>query len=77
MCSTAVRHAVLRAGLDTCLSIMRVLSAQTGDPKYRPCPLLVRLNCKHARACECYVLQLSRCIAQMNGCAFNQIWCQA
>ena len=47
---------MLRAGLDTCLSIMRVLSAQTGDPKYRPCPLLVRLNCAmlaHVNATSC------------------------
>jgi len=29
-------------GLDTCLSIMRVLQSQTGDPKYRPSTLLVR-----------------------------------
>lgn len=29
-------------GLDTCLSIMRVLHAQFGDSKYRPCPLLVQ-----------------------------------
>jgi len=35
------------AGLDTCLSIMRVLSLQTGDPKYRPCPLLVRPRRPH------------------------------
>ena len=27
-------------GLDTCLAIMRVLQDGTGDPKYRPCPLL-------------------------------------
>ena len=29
-------------GLDTCAAIMRVLHAEMGDTKYRPCPLLVR-----------------------------------
>ena len=30
-------------GLDVCLDIMRVLVEGTGDPKYRPCPLLIRM----------------------------------
>lgn len=30
-------------GLDVCLDIMRVLVDGLGDPKYRPCPLLVRM----------------------------------
>ena len=30
-------------GLDVCLDILRVLVEETGDPKYRPCPLLVRM----------------------------------
>jgi 3-hydroxybutyryl-CoA dehydrogenase len=30
-------------GLDVCLDIMRVLESGIGDPKYRPCPLLIRM----------------------------------
>jgi len=30
-------------GLDTCLSVMRVLHDGLGDDKYRPCPLLVKM----------------------------------
>jgi 3-hydroxybutyryl-CoA dehydrogenase len=30
-------------GLDVCLDIMRVMQAGLGDPKYRPCPLLIKM----------------------------------
>jgi len=30
-------------GLDVCLDIMRVMHDGLGDPKYRPCPLLVKM----------------------------------
>jgi 3-hydroxybutyryl-CoA dehydrogenase len=30
-------------GLDVCLDIMRVLHDGIGDPKYRPCPLLIKM----------------------------------
>ena len=47
-------------GLDVCLDIMRVLVEGLGDPKYRPCPLLVRmvsagwLGRKSGRGFYCY-----------------------
>jgi 3-hydroxybutyryl-CoA dehydrogenase len=30
-------------GLDICLNILNVLHRELGDPKYRPCPLLIRM----------------------------------
>ncbi|MGA8647484.1 MAG: 3-hydroxybutyryl-CoA dehydrogenase [Candidatus Sulfotelmatobacter sp.] len=30
-------------GLDVCLDIMRVMQDALGDPKYRPCPLLIKM----------------------------------
>ena len=30
-------------GLDVCLDIMRILHNGLGDPKYRPCPLLIKM----------------------------------
>jgi 3-hydroxybutyryl-CoA dehydrogenase len=47
-------------GLDVCLDIMRVLHAGLGDPKYRPCPLLIKmvdagwLGKKSGRGCYQY-----------------------
>jgi 3-hydroxybutyryl-CoA dehydrogenase len=30
-------------GLDVCLDIMKVMHTNLGDPKYRPCPLLIKM----------------------------------
>src|ERR1035437_5102642 len=30
-------------GLDVCLDVMRVMQEGLGDPKYRPCPLLIKM----------------------------------
>jgi 3-hydroxybutyryl-CoA dehydrogenase len=30
-------------GLDACLTILEVLQTESGDPKYRPCPLLRKM----------------------------------
>ena len=30
-------------GLDVCLDVMRVMHTNLGDPKYRPCPLLIKM----------------------------------
>ena len=30
-------------GLDTCVTVMRMLHDGMGDPKYRPCPLLIKM----------------------------------
>ena len=35
-------HALVVAGLDTCLAILRVLHDGLGESKYRPCPLLIQ-----------------------------------
>jgi 3-hydroxybutyryl-CoA dehydrogenase len=36
-------HLADLVGLDNCLRIMKMLHREFGDPKYRPCPLLVKM----------------------------------
>jgi 3-hydroxybutyryl-CoA dehydrogenase len=40
-------------GLDTCVTVMRVLHTGMGDPKYRPCPLLVKMVEAGRLGCKC------------------------
>lgn len=46
-------------GLDVCLAIMQVMHSEFGDPKYRPCPLLlqyVNAGWLGNRSCDVYYL---------------------
>ena len=36
-------HIADLVGLDSCLKVMQMLHREFGDPKYRPCPLLVKM----------------------------------
>ncbi len=40
-------------GLDTCVTVMRMLYEGMGDPKYRPCPLLVKMVEAGRLGCKC------------------------
>ena len=40
---TVNKSAFERNSLDSCLSVMRTLHLELGDPKYRPSPLLIRM----------------------------------